>query len=95
VNPIRPVSGGVRLTVRVIPRARTTALAGVRDDALLVRLAAPPVDEAANRDLVAFLAAALGVPVRTVRIVSGDRSRRKVVEIGGVSEERCRGALGL
>ena len=45
---IRIIPGGVEIVIRVIPRARKSALAGVRDDAVLIRLAAPPVDGAAN-----------------------------------------------
>ena len=81
------------LAVRVIPRAKKTDVAGTRDDALLVRLAAPPVDGAANDALVAFLAARLHVPRRAVRIVSGERGRRKRVMIVGVTVDRVRAAL--
>jgi uncharacterized protein len=84
---------GVLLAVRVIPRAKKTDVAGTRDDALLVRLAAPPVDGAANDALVGFLAARLHVPRRAVRIVSGERGRRKRVAIAGVTADRVRAAL--
>jgi uncharacterized protein (TIGR00251 family) len=84
---------GVLLAVRVIPRAKKTDVAGTRDDALLVRLAAPPVDGAANDALVGFLAARLHVPRRAVRIVSGERGRRKRVVIAGVTADRVRAAL--
>jgi uncharacterized protein (TIGR00251 family) len=80
--------------VRVIPRARKTEYAGERDGALLVRLAAPPVEGAANDALVEFLAAALGLPRRAVRIVSGERSRRKRVAIDGMTPEQVRAILG-
>jgi uncharacterized protein (TIGR00251 family) len=60
-------------------------LAGVHGTALKVRLHAPPVDGAANEELVKFLAESLGVARRAVRIVSGQTSRSKVVEIEGVS----------
>jgi uncharacterized protein (TIGR00251 family) len=83
------VDGGVRLSVHVIPRAKTTAIAGTRGDALLVRLSAPPVDDAANHELTTFIASRLGLPGRAVRIVSGDRSRRKVLEIAGASVAAC------
>jgi len=49
-----------------------------------VRVAAPPVDGAANRSLAALLAAELGVPRTAVRIVTGDTGRTKVVEVDGV-----------
>jgi uncharacterized protein YggU (UPF0235/DUF167 family) len=54
------------------------------------RLAAPPVDGAANEALVDFLAAALEVPRRAVRIVTGVTARSKLVEVEGVDESRVR-----
>ena len=73
------------IDVRVIPRARRTESSGERDGAFVIRLAAPPVDGAANDALVEFLADTLNVPRRAVRIVSGERGRRKRVEIEGVT----------
>jgi len=84
----------ITLDVRVIPRARKTECAGFKDDVLVVRIAAPPVDAAANLALVRFLSAALRVPRRAVRIVSGDRSRQKRVAIDGVTAEQIH-ALAL
>lgn len=81
------------LDIRVIPRARKTELAGERDGALLVRLAAPPVEGAANAALVDFLAAALHLPRRSIRIVSGERNRRKRVAINGMTAEQVRDIL--
>jgi len=69
----------VILTIRVIPRARKSQVDGIRGDAWVVRLQAPPVEGAANDELIAVLARALGVPRRDVTIVSGDRSRDKRV----------------
>jgi uncharacterized protein (TIGR00251 family) len=68
---------GATIEVRVIPRARKTEFAGSRQGALLIRLAVPPVDGAANDALMAFLADRLRVPIRTVRILAGERSRQK------------------
>jgi uncharacterized protein (TIGR00251 family) len=74
----------VRLTVHVQPRASRSEVVGPHGDALKIRLASPPVDNAANEELVAFVAARLGIPRRQVRVVSGFTSRRKVLEIDGV-----------
>jgi uncharacterized protein (TIGR00251 family) len=76
---------GVTLAVRVIPRARKDALAGTRDGALLVRLAAPPVDGAANAALIVFLAALLDRPKRDIAIVAGQTSRDKRVMVSGMT----------
>jgi hypothetical protein len=77
--------------VRVIPRASRSQIVGVRDGAILVRLAAPPVGGAANEELIATLSRLLDLPKRSITIVSGDRSRRKRVHIDGLSpDDVCR-----
>ena len=68
----------------MIPRAGRSGFAGLRDGALLVRLAAAPVDGAANDELVALIAKTLRLPKRDVTIVSGERSRSKRVRIAGI-----------
>ena len=77
--------GGCQLAVRAVPRAGRTSIAGERGGALLVRLAAPPVEGAANDALVALLAELLGVPRRAVSIMAGQRSRDKRFFIAGVT----------
>jgi uncharacterized protein (TIGR00251 family) len=79
--------------VRVIPRAPRTRVDGERAGAILIRLAAPPVDGAANAALVAFLADTLGVPRRNVTIVSGETFRDKRVQIAGIDETAVRSRL--
>jgi uncharacterized protein len=81
------------LDVRVIPRAPRTRVDGMRGAAILVRLAAPPVDGAANDALVAFLSEALAVPRRNIRIISGEKSRDKRVRIEGLDEATARTRL--
>ena len=73
------------ISVRVSPRASKAGIAGMRGDALLVRLNAAPVDGAANAELIEVLANALDVPKRAVSIVSGERSRQKNVRVAGLS----------
>ncbi len=82
-----------RLVLHVQPRARRTEVVGRHGDAIKVRLAAPPVDGAANEALVRFVADALGVPRAAVRLVAGGSSRRKVVEIDGVSASEAEARL--
>jgi uncharacterized protein (TIGR00251 family) len=81
---------GIIIDVRVIARAGRSGVAGVRGDALLVRLHAPPVDGAANAELIDVIASALGVPRRAVSIVGGERSRQKRVQVVGIEAERAR-----
>ena len=81
---IQSTPDGVVITVRVIPRAGRSGLAGTRGDALLVRLQAPPVDGAANVELIHVIARLLDVPRRAVSIVAGERSRHKRVRVSGI-----------
>jgi len=76
---------GVIIDVRVIPRASKSQIAGTRQDALLVRLCAPPVDGAANDELIRLLSETLDVPQRNIEIVTGQQSRTKRVRITGVT----------
>ena len=75
-----------RITVKVHPRARRSAVAGRLGEAWKLDLAAPPVDGKANEECVRFFAALAGVPRSRVRIVLGATSRTKVVEIEGVTD---------
>jgi hypothetical protein len=87
---VKATASGIEIDVRVIPRASKTTLGPTRDDALVVRVAAPPVDNAANEALVDFFSELFGVPARAVRIVAGARGRRKRVAIDGISIEKAR-----
>jgi uncharacterized protein (TIGR00251 family) len=84
---------GVVIDVRVIPRAAKSGIAGTREDALLVRLHAPPVEGAANAELIEIIAKALGVPRRSVTIVSGERNRLKRVRVSGIDVTAAARAL--
>ncbi|GAB0118225.1 DUF167 family protein [Acidisoma sp. 7E03] len=87
-RPWAPVVGGVQLAVRLTPRARKEGLDGlVRDAAgrplLQIRLAAPPVEGAANAALIALLARALGLRKAEVQLRSGTTSRMKILFLAG------------
>jgi uncharacterized protein len=92
---VRGGDGSVRFAVRVQPRASRSEIAGVHGDAMKIRLSAPPVDGAANDALVELVADALGVGRRAVRIVSGETSRSKVVEVEGVTAAAVLRLVGL
>ena len=95
---IQPIPGGIVISIRVIPRAGRSGLAGTRGDALLVRLNAAPVEGAANAELIGVIATVLEVPKRAVSIVAGERSRRKRVRVSGIdlatAESRLLGGAG-
>ena len=90
--------GQARLAVRLTPRGGRDELGGLVDArngrvALSVRVAAPPVDGAANRALIAFLARKLDVSKSSIRLVSGEASRLKIVHIDRITEAALRHLL--
>jgi len=80
--------GAVTFPVRVQPRASKDEIAGEMAGALKVRLRAPAVEDRANEALVEFLAQLLKTPRSAVRILSGERSRTKRIEIRGVTRQQ-------
>lgn len=94
-GPIEPTASGVRLRVRIQPRASRSELTGVRGDALWVRIAAPPVDGKANDALIRFLAERLGVGREEIRIRSGKTGRHKLLEVDGLAAPEVGRRLGL
>ena len=85
---------GVRIQLQVQPRASRTEVVGLHGDALRIRVAAPPVDGAANEAIIRFFADRLGVSRGRVRLTKGASGRRKVVEIDGIGLEALTRALG-
>jgi len=83
---LREENGGVLFKVRVQPRAARNELAGLFEDALRLRLTAPPVDGEANEACRSFLAGLCKVPKSRVAIVSGHTGRSKVVRVSGVDK---------
>ena len=79
--------GRLTFTVRVVPRASRTEIVGEVNGTLRVRIAAPPVDGAANDELVRVLARALRLPRNAVTITAGQTSRLKRVAVSGVEAE--------
>jgi len=80
--------GTVIFSVRVQPRASKDEIAGEIGGALKVRLRAPAVEDRANEALVEFLAQLLKTPRSAVRILGGERSRKKRLEIRGVTQQQ-------
>jgi len=86
---------GIRLRVRVQPRASRTEIAGPYGNAVKVRLAAPPVEGAANEALARFIARHLGVPRSAVSIESGATSRSKIIDVDGIDLADGKLLLGI
>ena len=81
----RALADGLAIAVRVTPRGGRDALTAGTDEHFAARLAAPPMDGAANAGLVALVAKTFGVPKRAVTIVAGETARLKRLHIAGES----------
>ncbi|HSH93126.1 MAG TPA: DUF167 domain-containing protein [Roseimicrobium sp.] len=92
---IRVSDGAVTLSVKAQPRAPKNELAGMQGDALRIKIAAPPVDSAANEALVEFLAECLGCPRNRVELLRGGTSRHKLFRISGIATADIIRRLGL
>ena len=86
---------GASIRVFVSPRASANAIIGMHAGEVKVSLTAPPVEGAANKALVEFMAKKLGVPKSFVRIVSGESSRHKLVGVDGLDAPIVLQKLGL
>ncbi len=78
---------GVTFAVRLIPRAGKSGVVGLHDGALKIRVAAPPVDGAANEALIAYVARLLKIPKRAVTLASGETSKNKRLRVTGVDKQ--------
>ena len=82
---VNETSAGLTVRLHVLPRAKVSEIAGLHNGALKVKIMAPPVDDAANRAVVEFFSRLLGVPKSNMKILAGNKSREKVLQISGVS----------
>jgi len=81
----------MRITIRITPNASKDEILGREEDGRLkIKIQSPPVDGAANKRLIEFLAKTVGVPKSKVRIIHGDKSRNKIIEIDGDEKEIIR-----
>ena len=92
---VEPVPGGIRMNVRVVPRASRSGSQGLLGDALKIRLQAPPVEGKANRALIEFFAESFHIPTRNVELLRGETGRNKTVLIRGVTESEARKTFAL
>jgi uncharacterized protein (TIGR00251 family) len=81
------------LEIRLQPRGGRDQVMGERDGAVLIRIAAPPVDGKANAALITFVAKTVGVPKSEVMIIRGETSRNKVIRVAGRAADNVRAAL--
>lgn len=83
----------ITFTVRAQPRATKSALAGEVEGALKVKIAAPPVDGAANEELIRLLAKLFAVPRRAVTILSGATAKNKIIRLHGLTAKQFEARL--
>lgn len=94
-QPLRAIREGIEVDVQVVPRASRSRIVGIHGGRLKVQVTAPPVEGAANAELVQLVAKALAVPRRDVEVARGTSGKRKTLRIAGIDLPRARSLLGL
>jgi len=79
--PHKKTDKGMTIEVRVQPRSSRAEIMGAEGEVVKVKLTAPPADGAANRQLIALLSKELKVPKSRIRIIRGETSRNKMIEV--------------
>jgi uncharacterized protein (TIGR00251 family) len=92
---VQDTKAGAVLTVHIQPKSSTTECVGLHGNAIKIRVAAPPVDGAANDELIRFLARQLSTPVTSVQIQSGASGRHKRVLVKGATAQLVMARLNL
>lgn len=92
---IQEHAGGVVFTAKIVPGSSRTTVAGVLEDMIKIRVAAPPEKGKANQCLIAFLAGQLGVKKNEIDIVAGQTNPVKQVRVAGISAAVLLERLGL
>lgn len=85
----------ITVKIHLQPRASQNGIDGVQGDALKLRVTAPPVEGRANKALQKLLAKRLGIPPSQITIITGQRSREKLVQVSGISRAELEKALGV
>lgn len=91
--PYKETGDGIVFKVQVVPRASRSEIVGEHNGALRVRIAASPVDGAANEELVRLLARSLQVPRSAVEITAGHSAKLKTVRVGGLEPSAIKNLL--
>ena len=90
---INPYKSGIRFSAVIQPRSTQNEILGVHNNSLKIRLTSPPVDGAANKTCIKFLAKSLGVSPSKIRIVAGLNNKNKIIEIDDIDEPAFRNKL--
>ncbi|MBN2255818.1 MAG: YggU family protein [Deltaproteobacteria bacterium] len=84
---VKETTDGVVFKVRVLPRSSRCEIAGIQDDALKLKITAPPVEGQANEECIRFLSRALGVKRNRISITAGGKSKNKSIAITGLTRK--------
>lgn len=84
-SPLSETAQGLRLAIRVTPRAGRNSVEEVRDGRLLVKVTAPPDDGKANAAVIKLLAKELGIAASSIELLSGATSREKLLLLRGMA----------
>jgi uncharacterized protein (TIGR00251 family) len=90
---INPHESGIRFSAVIQPKSSQNEVSGIHNNSLKIRLTSPPVDGAANKSCIKFLAKWLGVSPSRVRIIAGLSNKNKTIEIDGIDESAFRDKL--
>ena len=83
--PFKKTKDGIAIEIKVEPRSSRRSISGIMDNRLKVKLTAPPVDNAANEQLIEIISEETGVKKSSIRIIKGHSSKNKVIEIRGIN----------
>ncbi|MBI3584957.1 MAG: YggU family protein [Nitrospinae bacterium] len=93
VLKIREAENYVTFSVRVQPRSSRNEICGIYGDAIKIKLTSPPVEGEANEGLIKFLAGILKISKGQIEIISGQKSKSKLIKIRGIKKERIEECL--
>lgn len=88
-------NGIVRCHIRVKPGARKSQIVGLVDGDIIIKIAAPPVDGAANQELVRYIAELLGLARSAVALTKGESNSFKTLDINGLTLKEIKEKMGL
>lgn len=81
--PYKENKNGLTLNIYVVPRSAKSEIVGIYNDYLKIKLKSPPVDNAANEELVRFLADKLKIPKSNIKIIKGHNQKKKIISVVG------------
>ena len=82
--PIKETKDAVIFNIRVVPRSSRCELVEIQEDALKIKITAPPVEGKANEECIKFIADKLGISKSRVAIIAGHKSKRKTIAVSGL-----------